>query len=94
MYNPKPLDTDSIVLSPDLNELVEVLAKNVHEVWADSRISQGWKYGKERDDENKLHPCLVPYEELSEIEKDYDRNTAMQTLRVIEKLGFKIVKDK
>ena len=94
MYNPKPIGTDSIILSPELKELVEVLAKNVHEVWAESRIRQGWKYGKERDDNNKLHPCLIPYEELSEIEKDYDRNTAMQTLRVIGKLGFKIVKDK
>lgn len=94
MYNPKPIDTDSIILSPELKELVEVLAKNVHEVWAESRIRQGWKYEKERDDNNKLHPCLIPYEELSEIEKDYDRNTAMQTLRVIGKLGFKIVKDK
>ena len=94
MYNPKPFDTDSIILSPELKVLVEVLAKNVLEVWAESRIRQGWIYGKDRDDNNKLHPCLVPYEELSEIEKDYDRNTAMQTLRVIGKLGFKIVKDK
>ena len=93
MYNPRPIYTDDVAIPQELEELVEKLAKNVHEVWAESRISQGWKYGNERDDEKKLHPCLVPYEELSEIEKDYDRNTAMQTLKLIEKLGFKIVKD-
>ena len=45
-----------------------------------------------RDDEKKTHPCLVPYEELPEIEKDYDRNTAIGTLKLIQALGFDIVK--
>ena len=71
---------------------MEALAKNVHEVWAQSRISQGWSYGAERNDELKQHPCLVPYEELPEVEKDYDRNTALETLKLILKIGFKITK--
>jgi ryanodine receptor 2 len=68
------------------------MAKNVHEVWAESRLSQGWTYGPERSDALKQHPCLVAYEELSEVEKDYDRNTAVKTLKLIMKLGFKIKK--
>ena len=72
-------------------ELVEVMAKNVHEVWSQSRLSEGWTYGARRDDEKKTHPCLVPYEELPEIEKDYDRNTAIGTLKLIQALGFDIV---
>lgn len=68
------------------------MSKNVHEVWAESRIKQGWTYGKKRNDELKTHPCLIPYEELSEVEKDYDRNTAVGTLKLILKLGFKISK--
>ena len=91
-YNPRPLDTSAIKLSADLLELTELLAKNTHEVWATQRLAEGWKYGPERNDEQKKHPCLVPYEELSESEKEYDRNTAMETLKVIELLGFGIEK--
>lgn len=92
-YVPKPEKTDDIVLSEELNSLVEAMAKNVHEVWAESRISQGWTYGPERNDVLKHHPCLVPYEELPEVEKAYDRDTAVGTLKLICKLGFKITKE-
>lgn len=92
-YIPKPVNTDDIQLAPELNELVEAMAHNVHEVWAESRIKQGWTYGPERNDQLKHHPCLVPYEELPEVEKAYDRDTAMTTLRLISKLGFKITKE-
>jgi len=91
-YTPNPLNTNGIELSADLLELTELLAKNTHEVWAQQRIADGWQYGEMRDDERKLHPCLVPYEELPESEKEYDRNTAMETLKVIELLGYKINK--
>ena len=70
-----PKQTDDIILSGELN-ILEAMAKNVHEVWAESRISQGWTYGPERNDVLKHHPCLVPYEELPEVEKAYDRDTA------------------
>ena len=69
------------------------MAKNVHEVWSKTRIEQGWTYGKKRDDVLKQHPCLVPYEELPEEEKVYDRNSSVETLKLIMKLGFKISKD-
>ena len=92
-YVPKPEKTDDIVLSEELNSLVEAMAKNVHEVWAESRISQGWTYGPERNDALKTHPCLVPYEDLPEVEKAYDRDTAVGTLKLICKLGFKITKE-
>ncbi len=91
-YVPQPIDTSDIKLSEELNELIEKMAKNVHEVWAQSRIDQGWTYGEERNDTIKTHPCLVPYEELPEIEKAYDRDTALGTLKLICKLGFKISK--
>ena len=71
-------------------ELTELLAKNTHEVWATQRFAEGWKYGTERNDTEKLHPCLVAYEDLPESEKEYDCNTAMETLKVIKLLGFKI----
>jgi hypothetical protein len=91
-YHPHPIDTSDIELSPALLELTERLAANVHEVWAIGRIADGWQHGAMRDDARKLHPCLVPYDELSESEKEYDRNTAMETLKVIRKLGYSINK--
>ncbi len=91
-YKPKPIDTSDVVLPPDLELLAEKMAKNVHEVWADSRLAEGWCYGEERDDAKKTHPCLIPYEELPEEEKEYDRNTSIGTLKLIMKLGFKIVR--
>ena len=92
-YVPQPMDTSDVQLPVELDELVEKLSKNVHEVWAKSRISQGWRYGEERNDALKLHPCLIPYEDLPEVEKAYDRDTALGTLKLITKLGFKISKD-
>ena len=89
-YVPNPVDTTDVKLPMELESLVEKMAKNVHEVWAQTRISQGWSFGEERNYAAKKHPCLVPYEELSEEEKTYDRNTSVQTLKLILKLGFKI----
>lgn len=93
-YVPQPMDTSDVQLPQELNELVEKMAKNVHEVWAQSRISQGWTYGPERNDALKQHPCLVPYEDLPEVEKAYDRDTALGTLKLICRLGFTITKEK
>lgn len=91
-YMPQPADTEGIVLPEELELLTEQMARNVHAVWAETRMAQGWKYGPERDDHKKLHPCLVPYDELPEAERTYDRNTSISTLKFILKQGFCIVK--
>lgn len=92
-YNPNPVDTKRVDLPKGLESLVEDIAKNVHEVWSAGRMKDGWTYGEERNDAEKKHPCLVPYEELSEEEKKYDRNTSIETIKLILKLGFKISRD-
>ncbi|MFM2319483.1 MAG: hypothetical protein RLZZ215_2104 [Pseudomonadota bacterium] len=92
MYQPEPIDTSKVILPKVLEELLELLSYNTHEVWAQQRIQEGWVYGQERDDENKRHPGLIPYEALSETEKAYDRNTAREVLKVIMASGFKIEK--
>lgn len=89
-YIPQPIDTNGVALPDELMPLVEKMAKNVHEVWAETRIAQGWTYGEKRDDEKKTHPCLIAYEDLPEEEKEYDRNTCLGTLKLIMKLGFRI----
>ena len=92
-YIPQPIDTKGVVLPKELSALAEEIAKNVHEVWSEGRMKEGWTYGEERNDAEMKHPCLVPYEELTETEKEYDRNTSQETLKLIMKLGFKIVKE-
>ncbi len=91
-YIPQPINTTDVVLPQELNELAEYIAKNVHEVWSAGRMTDGWTFGEERNDADKKHPCLVPYEWLSDMEKEYDRNTSQETLKLILKLGFKIVR--
>lgn len=89
-YKPTPLDTENIILPPELIELQELLAENAHDHWAKLRIAEGWTYGDIRDNLNKKTPCLVPYCDLPDSEKLFDRATAMETLKAIIKLGFSI----
>ncbi len=89
-YTPNPKDLSDIILPEELTRLSETIAKNVHEVWAQNRIAEGWTYGQKRNDVLKQTPCLVAYEDLPEIEKDYDRNTALNTLKLLIKMGFEI----
>jgi hypothetical protein len=89
-YEPRPIDTSAIELSDDLLGLTEKLAENAHDNWARRRMSEGWTWGPARDDPARRHPDLVPYRELSEAEKHYDRDTAMETLRAIIALGYRI----
>ena len=91
-YTPHPILTKGVELSDELLQLTEQLAANVHEVWATERIAEGWQYGDIHDDNLKHHPCLVPYDKLPESEKEYDRKTAMETLKLIQILGFKVTK--
>ena len=91
-YEPQPINLDSIQLTGDLTELREAIAENAHDVWATARIKEGWTYGPVRDDANKKHPDLVPYSSLPDSEKEYDRMMAMDTIKLVRKLGFDIVK--
>ena len=90
-YNPRPIDTSAVELPANITSLTEQLASNTHDVWARARIEQGWSFGPNRDDAAKKHPCLVAYEDLPETEKEYDRRTAIETLKLILALGYQIV---
>lgn len=91
-YIPKPIETSDVKLPEELLPLVEELAKNVHEVWAKNRLAEGWSYGPVRDDVRKETPCMVAYDDLPDGEKEYDRATSQETLKLILKLGFEISK--
>jgi hypothetical protein len=89
-YVPQPLDTSHVKLPAPLRALLEKLAENTHEVWAAQRIQDGWTLGSQRDDAAKKHPCLVPYDQLPESEKEYDRLTAGEALKAVLSLGYEI----
>lgn len=91
-YTPKPIDISEQTLPDGLKDLSELIAKNTHDIWAEARIKEGWIYGPERNDFLKTHPDLIPYDELSEEEKEYDRRTALDTLKLIQKLGYEITR--
>ena len=93
-YEPHPIDVDYIPLDGDLEELEEAIAENAHDVWAEARKKEGWTYGKERNDTNKQHPDMIPYTALPDSEKEYDRIMAFNTIKLVKKLGFDIVKRK
>ena len=92
-YKPKPIDTSEVKLSANLVKLTEILAENAHDIWSIQRLSDGWRYGPERNDAKKEHPDLRPYKELSESEKEYDRKAAMETLKAIIVMGYRIEKN-
>jgi hypothetical protein len=91
-YVPHPVNVDKIPLDGNLEELQEAIAENAHDVWAEARIKEGWTYGEKRDDTNKKHPDLVPYTALPDSEKEYDRIMAFNTIKLVKKLGFDIIK--
>ena len=91
-YTPKTIDTSHVKLTPDVEELVERLAENNHDNWARQRIDEGWRCGPRRDDDAKEHPDLVPYDQLPESEKAYDRKTVIEALKAIVALGYELTK--
>jgi ryanodine receptor 2 len=93
VYLPKPIDTVQVTLPEHLLELTERLAENIHDIWAQRRLAEGWTWGPTRDDSARRHPCLVPYSQLPDSEKQYDRDGALQTLKAILALGYRIEKD-
>ncbi len=91
-YIPKPIDLSDVELTEDLNELREAIAENAHEIWAENRQAEGWTYGPQRDDKLKQTPDMVPYSQLPEGEKEYDREMAMKTIKLLKKLGYDLIK--
>lgn len=91
-YIPKPIDLSDVELTEDLNELREAIAENAHEIWAENRQAEGWTYGPRRDDSLKQTPDMVPYSQLPESEKEYDREMAMKTIKLLKKLGYELIK--
>lgn len=91
-YTPKPADLSHIELSDELKKLGELMAANAHNVWALERQSEGWNYGPQRNDDKMQTPDMVPYSELLETEKQYDRLMATNTLKFLIAMGYKIEK--
>ncbi len=91
-WQPQCIDLSGVTLPDELSQLIELLAENVHNTWAAERLREGWTYAPTRNNQRKQTPLLVPYRQLPESEKDYDRNTVLETIRGIQYYGFEIRK--
>ena len=91
-YTPHPIDLSDLTLSDEIRSDAELIAKNIHDVWAYNRMQQGWGYGDVLNETRKQHPCMVEYEALPEVEKDIDRATVIQTIKMLLHLGYKLDK--
>ena len=92
-YHPKLIDLKHVTLSDGFEELREAIAENAHDTWALERQSEGWTWGPKRDDSKLETPDMIPYAQLPESEKQYDRLMAEDTLKLLTALGYKIVKN-
>lgn len=92
-YKPAPLDLSEVTLPEELDELTEAISENTHEIWSKGRMAEGWTWGPERNDSDKKHPDLLPYSALPDGEKEYDRITAMNAIKLVLRLGYRIEKN-
>jgi ryanodine receptor 2 len=86
-----PPEAGPVRVPAEVEVVLDRLARKVHDAWARERLADGWKWGPNRDDGAKLHPSLVPYDDLPDEEKKYDRIAAEETLKALCALGFRIV---
>lgn len=91
-YTPNPIDLTAIKIDEVPEEDIERIARNIHETWAKQRVAQGWEYGERYANAPKTHPCLVEYEDLPESEREMDRATVTQTIKMLRWLGYTIEK--
>ncbi len=89
-YQPKPERFEHIKMPEEVQNVLEAAARNIHEVWAENKLKEDWRYGEALDYEKKTHPSLIPYEQLPERQKLYDRETAMYTIKFLLNTGFQI----
>jgi hypothetical protein len=90
VYIPRPVDTSKVTLTTDLLEIVEDLARRSHEQWAADRMKDGWTYAAVRDNAQKHHPMLLPYEKLDDGGKEGNRGGCREQIKVIRALGWDI----
>jgi ppGpp synthetase/RelA/SpoT-type nucleotidyltranferase len=69
---------------------VERMAELEHGRWNVERLRDGWRFGKPRDDSRKLHDCLVPWNELPEEIKRYDRDAVRAFPEILAQAGLEI----
>jgi ppGpp synthetase/RelA/SpoT-type nucleotidyltranferase len=82
---------DSPVVFADFtDEEVERMAELEHGRWNLDRLSDGWRFGRPRDDARKLHDCLVPWNELPEDIKKYDRIGVRAFPAILAKAGLEV----
>ena len=75
-------------------EEVEDLAIFEHDEWCEEKEGTGWVYGEEKDVENLVTPYLVPWDDLTEEIKDFDREPVREIPSLMQSIGLKVVRSK
>jgi hypothetical protein len=72
-------------------EEVEILGRMEHDRWMDDLRKRGWRYAPgKKDPAKKTHPCLVPWEQLSDEVKDYDRNFIRELPKILAEVDLQV----
>lgn len=71
-------------------EETAILERLEHDRWMAEKLEGGWKYGPVRDDVKKLHPSIIPFDDLSEPEKVKDRDTIQQIPGLLSYIDFQV----
>jgi hypothetical protein len=82
---------DSAATSEHLAHHLERLAEAEHDGWVAHKLSNSWRLGAPRDDSQKVHPALVPYARLAEVDKEKDRNSVRHFPDMVRGAGYVIV---
>ena len=73
-------------------ETIEQYAIEEHDDWMSGKIKDGWSYAPTRDDIQKKHNCLVPWSQLSDMYKEYDRDVAKNVIKLAAMVNMKVIK--
>eukprot|EP00002_Diphylleia_rotans_P030318 TRINITY_DN621_c0_g3_i1.p1 TRINITY_DN621_c0_g3~~TRINITY_DN621_c0_g3_i1.p1 ORF type:complete len:392 (-),score=109.13 TRINITY_DN621_c0_g3_i1:148-1323(-) len=90
-YNPKSINTSDIDLSR-FASMADEMAEYIHDVWTKSKLDDGWRFAPVRDNQQKHHHNMVPYNELKQDDKNYDIKMAEKTIKLILYFGYNIDK--
>ncbi|XP_075257500.1 ryanodine receptor 2-like isoform X3 [Convolutriloba macropyga] len=89
-YKPAPYDIAIVQLGPVMSKLVELLAENTHNIWAEAKIARSWTHGAQDSASMKRTPLLTEYKNLDPVARKGVRNSAVEAIKLIVVLGYRI----
>jgi hypothetical protein len=73
---------------------IEILAEAEHDGWMKKKKANGWNLGTPRNEDKKIHNALIFYKDLSEENKEKDRDAVRNYPKIVKMAGFKIIQNR